>query len=189
MSQQLRENYNKSMNEKLKLFDESLFRMTCKHSWYKHRNLSCFLRVVPVLGNVQEPGKKWLDCKLQEPSNYKDTDILWHFDGFLNFCYPWHTEPHPLLKEIIEANKVFVEDAGNLFFHKDSWMNEIHAFTDSGNNNILVNCFEALDSSIEQWNHFRGIYKNLVSAAKKISVFLIDHPEIPLPVMKSYSRE
>lgn len=68
-------------------------------------------------------------------------------------------------------------------------MNEIHAFTDSGNNNTLVNCFEALDSSIEQWNHFRGIYKSLVSAAKKISVFLIDHPEIPLPVMKSYSRE
>lgn len=176
----------KAVSKKLHYYDMCLFRMAHKHSWYKRRGEKVTITLVPVLGNVQEPGEPYLDCELKEPSPYKPTDILWHFVGLPNRCSPWHTNPCPELQSVIEANKVQIPDVATFYFDHGHWSRSIHVHTNPKSTN-WIDFYPGFDAEVDRWICFRPVYQHLAKAARNIAEFLVANPNLPLPVMKSWN--
>lgn len=145
---------NLPKNRYMAFFDHCIFRMAGLHSWYKCRGQTRKCTVTPVLGNVQEPQDihGWYNRNM--PSMYSPNTILWHFDVNGNY---WHTDVDPRLQKVIQENIVEIPDFGNFYL-------DISYF------------------SLERLGEFAPIYQAFRKSAEKITKFLVNNPDIPLPV-------
>lgn len=140
------------------------------HSWYKRKG-PCHVKLVPVLGGINEQNSKRLPCP-----QFRREDVVWHVE--VEHLDGYHAPTDPRLQSVIDANVVAVDDWRQLCLDSNHLLRPPPV---PENDVIRYRCDTAIEFALA-FASFKPVYEGCRRSALAITEFLLDHPDVPIPV-------
>ena len=178
-------NRDKYRNRLLEHLDECIIRFGGLHSWYKYRNSSWAVYMVPVVGNVQETDR----FDYQVSAN----DVYWHIfpthERIFDFAFIEEKAIDPI-RSLVKNNPVNITSEDSAYLSGSNQLQQLmqrYIRHDTGTPTLIrkqhfvQNIRVAALSFAKDFMPFHSFYAKCVTTANKMIDEIVQHPEYRLP--------